>query len=1077
MGRLLRKAKTVASLVRGRGAGYVERLDAERAAGWLLPEGAAPAMVSLYVDGYHELNFLADRPRADVVAVHHSSRNCGFDFPMPAILRDGRAHLVELRAGPDGAVLRHGRQRIAADASLQDAPGTDANGGHGEGVVFFDEANASLAGWARGCGAVSLYLDKEPRREIPLDRAVAGFDPAGLAGFAIPLLPEQMDGQWHEATLRLGRDGRELDGSPVRFRVEPDREQVEIVRYQGRQLDFLLRDRAGRRVPMPVSVRVLADGEVVQPVQGTGCLKVVLPPDARHLVVERWPMQEAEPTGAGEGAGQVLARFVIDAAGLQPWPAAVSDAVDRELMERAAREFSAFCGAPDARFDAAWYASSYDDCLSPETALEHYREKGARAGHSPGPLFDEKAARHLHPALAAAVARGELPCLFALELVLGEGGLCTLTGLETGLEMGLETGLNAVPAPAGPHSAPAPVSPRLPVPVMQQDPAHGIYAAWLARLDITPDIRAAVAEDEARAFRDIQGKELRHAPLVSIIMPSWNRAFTIGEAIQSVLDQSYENWELLICDDASEDRTAEVVHSFDDPRIRYMKFSKSGGAGARNKGLRFARGEYIAYLDSDNLWHPVFLDLMVRSLLAHPGRALAYCAYLDTEIVGARVRLARIARTAFNPVRLAKRNFIDMNTILHHRRLYDWLGGFDESLPRLQDWDLLLCYCAIYRPVFVDRIGVFYRRNVAWGQLTHLHANSDARDTVLTKLERRRETGPQRLAIDWPARGRVTILSGAGASPAEHALAERLAQLSAEVADVDLVHLGGPQPGTWPQTPAITRHYPDPALAADPLRLGLLLGGRLSAQPVLSVSVEESCLHALAGLDPARCLRLSTEKAGLALRSLAANGACYHLGSVPLDIPGSRPYPDPGRSLVLVFPAPDQDEEALTQAAARLGFDLLLPPGPAGGWRLQRGTTGPQVLPVAAGAIFPDEVGQVTFAVSMCMSDRLDPWALSLLDRLRAQGVVLAVNDDDAGLGGQWIAVQAAYAIKCNTPDWIFEKIAKLKADRPASDRLRAQGRRAHALEAHPALIEDRLADLLFQELFGMAWGEENGQH
>src|SRR6056297_2675115 len=119
--------------------------------------------------------------------------------------------------------------------------------------------------------------------------------------------------------------------------------------------------------------------------------------------------------------------------------------------------------------------------------------------------------------------------------------------------------------------------------------------------------------------RDVATVPLADRPLVSIVMPSWNRAFTIAEAIQSVIEQSYDNWELLVCDDASEDRTADVVRGFDDPRIRYMKFLKSNGAGARNNGLRFARGEVIAYLDSDNLWHPLFLDRMLRALEAQPG--------------------------------------------------------------------------------------------------------------------------------------------------------------------------------------------------------------------------------------------------------------------------------------------------------------------------------------------------------------------------------------------------------------------------------------------------------------------------
>ena len=183
-----------------------------------------------------------------------------------------------------------------------------------------------------------------------------------------------------------------------------------------------------------------------------------------------------------------------------------------------------------------------------------------------------------------------------------------------------------------------------PVLTPERHPRNSIYAAWLSRLSAPGEMLAEIDLNEALMQADLTSKPLADAPLVSIIMPSWNRAFAIAEAIQSVLEQSYSNWELLIADDASEDRTAEVVRAFDDPRIRYMKFLKSNGAGARNKALRFARGNFIAYLDSDNIWHPLFLDMMLRQLQSNPASGLAYSAYLDTEIEGASVNLRAIPR-------------------------------------------------------------------------------------------------------------------------------------------------------------------------------------------------------------------------------------------------------------------------------------------------------------------------------------------------------------------------------------------------------------------------------------------------
>lgn len=97
--------------------------------------------------------------------------------------------------------------------------------------------------------------------------------------------------------------------------------------------------------------------------------------------------------------------------------------------------------------------------------------------------------------------------------------------------------------------------------------------------------------------------------LVSVIMPSWNTGAYIAQSIQSVLDQTYPNWELVLVDDCSTDNTDEVVGSFHDPRIRYLKNEvNSGAALTRNRALREARGEWIAFLDSDDLWMPEKLE-------------------------------------------------------------------------------------------------------------------------------------------------------------------------------------------------------------------------------------------------------------------------------------------------------------------------------------------------------------------------------------------------------------------------------------------------------------------------------------
>lgn len=121
--------------------------------------------------------------------------------------------------------------------------------------------------------------------------------------------------------------------------------------------------------------------------------------------------------------------------------------------------------------------------------------------------------------------------------------------------------------------------------------------------------------------------------LVSIIMPSWNTGKFIGESIQSVLNQTYKNWELIIVDDCSTDTTDEIVASFNDERIRYFRNDKNSGAAlTRNRALREARGEWIAFLDSDDLWMPKKLEKQI-AFMQEKGYTFSFTEYekIDEE--------------------------------------------------------------------------------------------------------------------------------------------------------------------------------------------------------------------------------------------------------------------------------------------------------------------------------------------------------------------------------------------------------------------------------------------------------------
>jgi glycosyltransferase involved in cell wall biosynthesis len=115
-------------------------------------------------------------------------------------------------------------------------------------------------------------------------------------------------------------------------------------------------------------------------------------------------------------------------------------------------------------------------------------------------------------------------------------------------------------------------------------------------------------------------------PLVSVIIPTYNRQVHVIEAIDSVLSQTLADFEVLVIDDGSTDGTAEAVRAIDDPRIRYFYKDNGGVSSARNMGIDKAQSRYVAFLDSDDLYTPEYLETMVSSLEDNPDYGVAYTA-------------------------------------------------------------------------------------------------------------------------------------------------------------------------------------------------------------------------------------------------------------------------------------------------------------------------------------------------------------------------------------------------------------------------------------------------------------------
>lgn len=225
-------------------------------------------------------------------------------------------------------------------------------------------------------------------------------------------------------------------------------------------------------------------------------------------------------------------------------------------------------------------------------------------------------------------------------------------------------------------------------------------------------------------------------PKVSIIIPTYNRAAMVREAIESVLDQSYTDWELIVVDDGSTDDTGAALASF-SPHLTYVYQEHKGVSAARNRGAVLAQGEYLAFLDSDDLWLRHKLRRQMEFMALHPEARICY-----TEEIWIR-RGVRV-----NPMKKHKKYsgmifpyclplcIISPSSALFTRTLFEEAGMFDESLAVCEDYDLWLRIAARH-PVYLVDEPLIVKRGGHDDQLSRSRTGQDRyRIAVLEKLLR-----------------------------------------------------------------------------------------------------------------------------------------------------------------------------------------------------------------------------------------------------------------------------------------------------------------------------------------------------
>lgn len=188
-------------------------------------------------------------------------------------------------------------------------------------------------------------------------------------------------------------------------------------------------------------------------------------------------------------------------------------------------------------------------------------------------------------------------------------------------------------------------------------------------------------------------------------MPTYNRANSITNAINSVLMQSFTNFELIIVDDGSTDKTAEILNKcYNDSRIIYTPIRNQGVSNARNVGLKCATGDFIFFLDSDNAWKENFLEVMIR-YMTHLHLNSAYCGL---RAYGENGKTLHYKGCDFSWTDCVQSNYVDLNAFGFNRNAFHELPLFNTSLKRLVDWDYILRIAQYHSISYAPFLGVDY---------------------------------------------------------------------------------------------------------------------------------------------------------------------------------------------------------------------------------------------------------------------------------------------------------------------------------------------------------------------------------
>jgi glycosyltransferase involved in cell wall biosynthesis len=241
---------------------------------------------------------------------------------------------------------------------------------------------------------------------------------------------------------------------------------------------------------------------------------------------------------------------------------------------------------------------------------------------------------------------------------------------------------------------------------------------------------------------------LRNGGKISVVMPTYNRAHFLGKAIDSVLSQTYGNFEVIVIDDNSEDNTRDLVKKYNDERIKYVKNYENRGCGrARNQGIEIAKGDYITFLDSDDELFSTKFERQLEIFNVLPSEfGIIYCGFCYAS--GKTGKIAKYIYPEFSGNvynHLLERNLFPIHAPIIKRECFQRCGMLDYTLPACEDWDIWIRIARYYAFAFVPDILAKY--NIHGKQKsTEMESVIVARERIVEKYRRELDKRPRLLA-------------------------------------------------------------------------------------------------------------------------------------------------------------------------------------------------------------------------------------------------------------------------------------------------------------------------------------------